>query len=285
MKKIEITTLSENYVERGVLSAARLMGEQGLSFYLNQGQWKLLFDTGNGLSLLHNTSILNVPIEKLSGVVISHGCYGHHGGLESLLQTTKRQNIYVHPHIFKDKWVLKEGKEPRYHSILNKDRMESLGGKFVLRENTLELSDNLFLLGPFVRKRPTQDGNINNRYFRKDSSLEIDLLDDEQVLAFKTPEGLVLVSACTHNGLINTAEQALEMTGEERIHAILGGLHTYGCSEEEVLSLADWLNEQGVSLLLCSHCTGLETANILRKSFTGEVLQNYVGCKLTFQLA
>ena len=285
MKKIEITTLSENYVERGVLSESGLMGEQGLSFYLNQGQSKFLFDTGTGLSLLHNTIILNIPIEKLNGVVISHGCYGHHGGLEGLLQATKRQNIYVHPHIFKDKWILKEGKEPRYHSILNRDRMESLGGKFVLRENTLELSDNLFLLGPFVRKSPTQDRNINNRYYRKDDSWEIDLLSDEQVLAFKTPEGLVLVSACTHNGLINTAEQALEMTGEERIHAFLGGLHTFECSEVEILGLAHWLNEQGVSLLLCSHCTGLETANILKKSFTGEVLQNYVGCKLTFQLA
>jgi len=285
MNEIEITTLSENYVERGVLSASKLMGEQGLSFYLNQGQWKLLFDTGNGLSLLHNTSILNVPIEKLNGVVISHGCYGHHGGLESLLQATKRQNIYVHPHIFKDKWILKKGKEPRYHSILNRDRMESLGAKFVLRENTLELSDNIFLLGPFVRKSPTQDGNINNRYYRKDDALEIDLLSDEQILAIKTPEGLVLVSACTHNGLINTAEQALEMTGEQRIHAILGGLHTYGCSEAEISGLAHWLNEKGVSLLLCCHCTGFETANIFKKHFTGQVLQNYVGRKLTFQLA
>ncbi|GAF82338.1 unnamed protein product, partial [marine sediment metagenome] len=55
--------------------------------------------------------------------------------------------------------------------------------------------------------------------------------------------------------------------------------------EEEILGLSHWLNEQGASLLLCSHCTGLETAKILKKSFTGEVLQNYVGCKLTFQLA
>jgi 7,8-dihydropterin-6-yl-methyl-4-(beta-D-ribofuranosyl)aminobenzene 5'-phosphate synthase len=285
MKKTEITTLAENYVERGVLSASGLMGEQGLSFYLNQGQWKFLFDTGTGLSLLHNTTILNIPIEELNGVVISHGCYGHHGGLESLLQATKRKKIYVHPHIFKDKWILKEGKKPRYHSILNRDRMESLGGKFVLRENTLELSDNLFLLGPFVRKSPSQDRNINNRYYRKDNSFEIDLLSDEQVIAFKTPEGLVLVTACTHNGIINTAEQAMEMTGAERIHAILGGLHTFGCSEAEILDLAHWLNDLQVSLLLCSHCTGLETTNILRKSFAGEVLQNYVGCKLTFPLA
>ena len=285
MKEIVITTLSENYVERGVLSAPRLMGESGLSFYIDRGQWKLLFDTGTGLSLLHNATILNVPIEKLSGVVISHGCYGHHGGLESLLQATKRQNIYVHSHIFKEKWILKEGKNQRYHSILNKDRMESLGGKFVLREGVLELTDNLFLLGPFERKSPVQDGNINNRYFREDNSFKLDLLDDEQVLGIKTPEGLVLVSACTHNGLINTAEQALEMTGAEKIHAILGGLHTYRCSEEEISGLAHWLNEQGVSLLLCSHCTGLEAAGILKKSFKGEVLQNYVGRKLTFQLA
>ena len=285
MKKVEITALSDNYLGPGGLSAPSLMGEAGLSFYLNQGQWKLLFDTGTGLSLLHNARILNTPIEKLSGVVISHGCYGHHGGLESLLQATGRQNIYVHPHIFKDKWMIKEGEEPRYHSILNKDRMESLGGTFVVRENTLELFDNLFLLGPFVRKRPTQDKRINDRYFMEDNSLEPDLLIDEQVIAFKTPEGLVILSACTHNGLINTAEQALEMTGEDKIHAILGGFHTYRCSKEEILDLAYWLNEQGVSQLLCCHCTGLETANILKKSFTGEVLQNYVGRKLTFQLA
>ena len=283
MKNIEITSLSENYVERAVLSAPRLMGESGLSFYIDQSEWKLLFDTGTGLSLLHNARILNVPIDQLNGVVISHGCYGHHGGLESLLQATRRQDIYVHPHIFKEKWILKEGQEPRYHSILNKDRMESLGGKFVLREGPLELSDNLFLLGPFVRNKPVQDGNINSRHFREDNSWKLDLLDDEQVLAFKTPQGLVIVSACTHNGLINTAEQALEMTGAERLHAVLGGIHTYRCAEEEIAGLAHWLNGQGVSLLLCSHCTGLEAASTLKKIFKGEVLQNYVGRKLTFE--
>lgn len=283
MKEIDITTLSENFVERSVLSAPRLMGESGLSFFLNGDKFKFLFDTGTGLSLLHNAAILKVPIDKLDGVVISHGCYGHHGGLEILLQATKKQKIYVHPHIFKDKWILKDGKKPRYHSILNKERMESLGGEFVLRENMLDLSHNLFLLGSFVRKHPVQDNNINNRHYRENNSFEKDLLPDEQILAFKTPQGLVLVSACTHNGLINTAEQALEMMGEDRIHAVLGGLHTFQCSEEEILGLSHWLNEQKVSLLLCCHCTGVETINTLRKSFTGKVLQNYAGCKLTFQ--
>lgn len=286
MKEIEITALAENYVERGVLSAAGLMGEQGLSFYFNQGPSKFLFDTGTGLSLLHNAAILHIPIDQLNGVVVSHGCYGHHGGMESLLRATKKQNIYVHPQIFKDKWILKKGKEPRYHSILNRDRMESIGGKFILREeNMLKLADNLFLLGSFVRKSQTQDNNINNRYYRTDDSFELDLLNDEQVVAFKTPEGLVLLCACMHNGLKNTAEQALEMTGAEKIHAVLGGLHTYGCSEAEVLDLAHWLNEKDVSLLLCCHCTGLEAANIFKKAFKGEVLQNYVGRKLKFQSA
>ena len=73
--KFRITILCENSV--GPISGT--LGEHGFSALIEPSQGEpLLFDTGQGLTLLHNARRLNKDLSEVGKVVLSHG---HHSCL------------------------------------------------------------------------------------------------------------------------------------------------------------------------------------------------------------
>ncbi len=80
--KIKITTLSDNTVAQG---GKQLIGEHGLSFCIETGNQKILFDTGQGIAISNNAGVLGIDLSRIDAVILSHGHYDHSGGLKSLL--------------------------------------------------------------------------------------------------------------------------------------------------------------------------------------------------------
>ena len=76
-----VTTLVENTVAQGSRS---LLAEHGLSLYIEAGDRKILFDTGQNLALSNNARVLGIPLDKIDAAVLSHGHYDHTGGLQKL---------------------------------------------------------------------------------------------------------------------------------------------------------------------------------------------------------
>lgn len=100
-----ISILCENTVG----SLAGTMGEHGFSALIEPSDGDpLLFDTGQGLTLLHNAGRMNKDLSKVQKVVISHGHYDHSGGLLPLLHAFGPLQVYGHPGIFKPRYRVKE---------------------------------------------------------------------------------------------------------------------------------------------------------------------------------
>lgn len=75
-----LTVLVENTAsDRG------LLGEHGLSYLIEANEYRILFDTGQGLALQHNAKQLGINLQNLDAVVLSHGHYDHAGGLIAVL--------------------------------------------------------------------------------------------------------------------------------------------------------------------------------------------------------
>ena len=114
---------------------------------------------------------------------------------------------------------------------------------------------------------------------KEDGSYELDDFQDEINLAVETKEGLVVISGCSHCGVINILEEAKRVTGVQRINTFVGGTHLINSSKEEILKVADKLLELKVERLIIGHCTGVDTISLLKERCKDkiEVIHNYVG--------
>ncbi len=110
--QFRVTTLVDNSVS---LSGSGLIGEHGLALYIETGNKKILFDTGQNVALSHNAEVLGIDLSRIDAVVISHGHYDHTGGLKHLLGKNPAFTLYAHPDIFDDK--LRSRKSGAYKKI------------------------------------------------------------------------------------------------------------------------------------------------------------------------
>ncbi len=98
-KYVRITTLVEDTV-----IGTGLSGEHGLSFWIEYGDQRVLFDTGQTDLLLKNARILGVDVAKADAIVLSHGHYDHTGGLAAVLDMAPRAMVYAHPAAMRPKF-------------------------------------------------------------------------------------------------------------------------------------------------------------------------------------
>ncbi len=92
---VKVINLCENTVY-----SRNLLGEHGLALLLEAHGKKILFDTGAGLTLVHNAQTLGVSLRDLDAVVLSHGHYDHTSGLASLVEKRNQIPVFAHPDIF-----------------------------------------------------------------------------------------------------------------------------------------------------------------------------------------
>jgi len=281
MSEVTITTLVDNSLAHPEYTARGLLGEHGVSFLINSDEQNILFDTGTSATILENAKLLGVEWGKLDAVVLSHAHLDHTGGMEKVLKTTGKIRVYVHPDIFKPKYVISADKPPRYNGMAKTiEEFQADGAEFVLREQMTAIGDNFHLIGPIARKKASDDKRMSNRFRKEGNELIPDPLTDEQALTIQTANGLAIITGCTHNGLKNTVEQAMDMTGEKRIYAVIGGLHLCHTPADKIKELALWLQDLNVQMLCCGHCTGLEATTLLSELMGSKVMFNYVGKKI-----
>ncbi len=95
------------------------------------------------------------------------------------------------------------------------------------------------------------------------ASLESDLLLDDSVLAFRSDNGLVIITGCSHTGICNITEYARMICGEKRIIAIIGGLHLLTPDHIRIKRTGEYLRVLHFKALHACHCTSLMVKLIL----------------------
>jgi 7,8-dihydropterin-6-yl-methyl-4-(beta-D-ribofuranosyl)aminobenzene 5'-phosphate synthase len=98
--------------------------------------------------------------------------------------------------------------------------------------------------------------------------------------------GLVILTGCGHSGIVNILRYVRELTGESRIHAVLGGFHLSGpLFEKIIVPTCDALAEFSPDYLVPSHCTGWRATHALAARFPEAFIQNSVGTRIDFASA
>ena len=271
--KSKITTLVENTVAQ---SDKRLIGEHGLSFYIETQNNKILFDTGQNLAISNNAQVLGIDLSLIDTVILSHGHYDHSGGLKSLLECNRNFTLYAHPDVF-DQKVKGADDNFKYIGIpVEKNFLEEKGIEIKLDRNPAQISAGIMTTGEIPLENDFE-GSDSVFYIKKENEVVADTLADDQAVILDTDKGVTVLLGCSHRGLINTLNHVVRLTGKKSIHAIMGGLHLGKASDAKLGKILDHLRGFGLEKIGVGHCTGTRAFVALSNEFPNKVFLNTVG--------
>ncbi len=215
-----------------------LESEWGVSIYVEAYGVKMLFDTGPDPDVLRNNALkIGVNLSDLDLLVLSHEHMDHVGGLKYVGEARPGLKVYI----------------PKGSGLTSYVR--SLGLKPMVVNHTVEIIDNIYIIGPLYGP------------------------PYEEALAINTRYGLVLLVGCSHPGVDKFVEEAVKYTGAKP-YIVIGGFHLIGRSRSCVEKLADKLVGMGIDKIMPIHCSGDYIRSYLKTHYPDKYVEAGVGYEL-----
>ncbi|MGE0083868.1 MAG: MBL fold metallo-hydrolase [Desulfococcaceae bacterium] len=275
--KVRLTVICENSVGLPF----KVVGEHGFACYVETEKGKWLFDTGQGFGILQNSIALQKDLRQIESVMISHGHYDHTGGLPTVLGLRGKVDVYAHPEIFTERYIVFGGVKRDIGIPFRRCYLESLGANFRLNREMTEVGHGIWLTGEIPRKTAFEKGDANMAACMPDGSIvQPDPIKDDLSMLVESDKGLILVLGCAHAGLVNILNYVIEKTGKDRIYAIIGGTHLGFCSDEQFEETVKAIDRYHIEKIGVSHCTGLINAARLHAIFKERFFFGCVGSVL-----
>ena len=257
---MKFTVLCDN----SAATASSVIAEHGFACYLESEAGNYLFDTGQGLGIVHNSMVLKKDLSKVKAIMLSHGHYDHTGGLAKALQIVGERDVYAHPDIFAKKCKETQGKEKYVGIPFNRAYLESLGANFRLNTQFMEIGRKIYLTGEVPRLSDFEKGAENLfTYTDTGEKIQPDPIKDDLSVIVDSDRGLIIVFGCAHAGMINIINHAVKSLNKNKIYAVMGGTHLMASSDAQFTETLKMINEYEIEHVGVSHCTGLEKASLL----------------------
>jgi 7,8-dihydropterin-6-yl-methyl-4-(beta-D-ribofuranosyl)aminobenzene 5'-phosphate synthase len=242
-----------------------------------------LFDTGVTIDgVLHNMDVLEVKGNELHAVVLSHGHTDHTRGLMGLIKRYGRPRIPIvlHPDAYlKRKNIQPDGRESE-HIPPSKRDLEAEDVEIVEeRGPTMLLGGHALITGQIPRTTPYEKGSpAQVAWIEGKWQPDPWIHDDQAVILNVKDNGLVVLTGCGHAGVVNTLKHARDLTGVDKVHAVIGGFHLTGPAFEPIIApTIQALKEFNPSIIVPQHCTGWRATHLIAQEFPHAFLPNSVG--------
>jgi 7,8-dihydropterin-6-yl-methyl-4-(beta-D-ribofuranosyl)aminobenzene 5'-phosphate synthase len=95
-------------------------------------------------------------------------------------------------------------------------------------------------------------------------------------------KGLVILVGCAHPGIVNTVKHVQKITGNQKVHAVVGGLHLVGLKPELIQKTVTDIKTAAPDYIVPCHCTGYEAIGLFQKEMPKQLILNTAGTKFVF---
>jgi len=274
-------------------TSASLRAEHGYALLLTvrraSESASILYDAGLGRDTVqYNMDVLGLSTGDLRAVALSHGHADHHGGLEGIFRRIGRRGmpLVLHPDVWRErKIVFPTGVEmylpPPSHNDLDREGVaiiEERGPSLVL-DGTVLITGQVERVTDFELGFPIQQARTAEGAWEPD----VWVWDDQAVVCHVKGKGLLVLTSCSHSGVINVLRHARRITGIDQIYGLVGGMHLTGGLMEPLIprTLAE-LATIAPSVVVPGHCTGWKATHELARQMPGAYIQSSVGTRLHF---
>jgi 7,8-dihydropterin-6-yl-methyl-4-(beta-D-ribofuranosyl)aminobenzene 5'-phosphate synthase len=266
----------------------------------------LLLDFGfTPTALLNNLGYMGIDGAKMQGLIVSHGHNDHFGGLPGFLDRFRSRMpddlaVYVGgednfcnrvvqrggPGLFTDAGVL-DRRDIARHRV-----------RIVSCEQPTVIMGHAFSTGTIARRSFERPGAGALVEYHKANGVGCDLPEadaraggkpvaDQQIHEHGTcfhvkDRGLVVISSCGHAGIVNTVRQAMEVTGIDKVHAVLGGFHLFPAPDEYLKQTVAELTKLDPDVVIPMHCSGPGVIGMLRAALADRIVTSTTGTDFTF---
>ena len=220
----------------------RLRSEWGFACLVEGMGKTLLFDTGGEAEVLAaNFKTLRLNPKRIDTVVISHMHWDHINGLQWLAKENPELTVYL-PQAEEDREVIRQTQEQFANTAL-------------LIEPTQ--------IAPGIRTT----GILPGRKW-------------EQALCFESPNGLIVITGCSHPGIVNLLEQARSVS-RQNLYAVFGGFHLKNDSPEQIDQTVSQIQSLGIEKIGPTHCTGDAAVDVFTQRWNQPNLPVQLGSRFS----
>ena len=249
----------------------------------------LLFDTGPDDSVLgRNVERLGFDMGGIESIVLSHGHWDHSGAMLLALEMIQLSNggrpvpTYMHPGMYRSRAMkAADGSMRPFADVPSQAQLEQAGALVVNAvEPQLILDDLFFVSGEIPRVTAFETGmQGQHRRTLDGQGWEPDpLVIDERFIAVSVKgKGVIVLTACSHAGVVNVMTHARDCFAGETLYGVLGGFHLSGGNERIIPETVAELRAFELKMIAAAHCTGWRAVNALANAFGDAVAPAAVG--------
>jgi 7,8-dihydropterin-6-yl-methyl-4-(beta-D-ribofuranosyl)aminobenzene 5'-phosphate synthase len=249
---------------------------------------RILFDAGlTPDGLVENMRRLEIAADEIDVVVLSHGHWDHTTGMHGLVRELGSTNVpvLIHPEFWSRRRVAIPGRGEIELPTTSRSALEGAGFDIVEERQPSFLLDGSLLVTGEVDRTTEFERGFAIHEAQRDGRWQPDplILDDQALVVSVRGRGLVVLTGCGHSGIVNILRYVRKLTGEDRIHAVVGGFHLGGPLFEKIIApTCDALAGFAPDHLVPTHCTGWRATHAVAARFPDAFIQNAVGTRFEF---
>ena len=303
---IEIITLVDNFsdvllpdseavmrppiAKGGVIPKNTLLAEHGLSLLVKvrveEKTHSIVLDTGyTNVAVPYNLEYLGLTLEDVEAIVLSHGHMDHVGALKEVVGLCgSGTKLIMHPDacLPRARIIQFSSDQIIFPAFPSRGKLKEWGADVVENKKPLLLCQDSILITGEVPRTTSFEKGMPGALIKHNGKFVPDTFKDDQSLVVNLGDkGLVVISGCAHSGIVNSVLYARQLTGQEKVCAVVGGFHLTGAAMELCIDpTIEEMKKMALHLISPMHCTGFKAISRFSEQMPDAFVLNSVGSRI-----